>query len=147
MFFKIDTAINLVVCTLGRGVSLFCAPARLIGNGPSNAGPRMNRHLHVNNVIITNAIGHSDRSLRISFGITSVNPRIAIVFSKVLPSLFHRNRKVMTRNILISTAAVGTRRMLTGRSRRCVPPRITSTVGGARRPLRCARRRGRKANR
>lgn len=88
-----------MVYALNQNMDLFYTPTELV-NGKDGKKPEVGQRLRIGGMVVVGSVSRDNESLRVSFDLQDVGPKVTILYDGILPDLFREGQGIVAQGVL-----------------------------------------------
>ncbi|AUI86651.1 cytochrome c biogenesis protein CcmE [Vibrio azureus] len=131
----IGTTIGLMLYALGQNMDLFYTPSELVNGKPDGTKPQVGQRLRIGGMVVEGSVRRDPESLKVSFALHDVGPKVTIVYEGILPDLFREGQGIVAQGVLENATTVKASEVLAKHDEEYMPPEIAEAMQKSHQPL------------
>lgn len=135
IFFGIASTIGLMLYALNQNMDLFYTPTELVNGKPDGTKPQVGQRLRIGGMVVEGSVRRDSESLRVSFDLHDVGPKVTIVYDGILPDLFREGQGIVAQGVLLDATTVEAFEVLAKHDEEYMPPEIAEAMKKTHEPL------------
>ena len=128
IFFGISATVGLMVYALNQNMDLFYTPTELV-NGKDGKKPEVGQRLRIGGMVVVGSVSRDNESLRVSFDLKDVGPKVTILYDGILPDLFREGQGIVAQGVLIEGGKLEATEVLAKHDENYMPPEVAEAMG------------------
>ncbi|MGF1775121.1 cytochrome c maturation protein CcmE [Vibrio maritimus] len=135
IFVGISATVGLILYALNQNMDLFYTPTELV-NGKENGGkPEIGQRLRIGGMVVAGSVSRDSESLRVSFDLADVGPKVTVVYDGILPDLFREGQGIVAQGVLVEPTKIEAFEVLAKHDEEYMPPEIAEAMKKTHAPL------------
>ncbi len=121
---------GLVLYALSQNIDLFYTPSEII-NGKKNSGlkPSIGQRIRVGGMVVAGSVKRDEESLKVSFELADIGPKITVQYDGILPDLFREGQGIVANGVLIEERLLEASEVLAKHDENYMPKEIADAMG------------------
>ncbi|MDF5441847.1 cytochrome c maturation protein CcmE, partial [Vibrio parahaemolyticus] len=100
IFIGISATIGLILYALNQNMDLFYTPTELVNGKPDGTKPEVGQRLRIGGMVVVGSVRRDPNSLKVSFDLHDVGPKVTITYDGILPDLFREGQGIVAQGVL-----------------------------------------------
>ncbi|GAL11627.1 cytochrome c-type biogenesis protein CcmE [Vibrio astriarenae] len=134
IFVGMALTVGLIIYALNQNMDLFYTPTELV-NGKSGVKPEVGQRLRIGGMVVEGSVSRDPSSLRVSFDLHDVGPKVTIVYDGILPDLFREGQGIVAQGVLIDSTTIEAFEVLAKHDEEYMPPEVAEAMKKTHEPL------------
>jgi len=135
IFLGISSTIGLMLYALNQNMDLFYTPTELVQGKPDGTKPQVGQRLRIGGMVVEGSVKRDSESLRVSFDLHDVGPKVTIVYDGILPDLFREGQGIVAQGVLLDSTTVEAFEVLAKHDEEYMPPEVAEAMQKSHQPL------------
>ncbi|MDF2153761.1 cytochrome c maturation protein CcmE [Vibrio sp. CAU 1672] len=135
IFVGISATIGLMLYALNQNMDLFYTPTELVNGKDDGSKPEVGQRLRIGGMVVAGSVSRDPESLRVSFELADVGPRVTIEYDGILPDLFREGQGIVAQGVLKNATTVEAFEVLAKHDEEYMPPEIAEAMKKTHAPL------------
>lgn len=135
IFIGISTTVGLMLYALNQNMDLFYTPTELVNGKPDGTKPEVGQRLRIGGMVVEGSVKRDVESLRVSFDLHDVGPKVTIVYDGILPDLFREGQGIVAQGVLLDATTIEAFEVLAKHDEEYMPPEIAEAMKKTHEPL------------
>ncbi|MDA0148012.1 cytochrome c maturation protein CcmE [Vibrio sp. LaRot3] len=135
IFIGIASTIGLMLYALNQNMDLFYTPTELVQGKPDGTKPHVGQRLRIGGMVVEGSVKRDSESLRVSFELHDVGPKVTIVYDGILPDLFREGQGIVAQGVLLNETTVEAFEVLAKHDEEYMPPEVAEAMQKSHQPL------------
>ncbi|RTZ16383.1 cytochrome c maturation protein CcmE [Vibrio aquaticus] len=135
IFVGIASTIGLMLYALNQNMDLFYTPTELVNGKPDGTKPHVGQRLRIGGMVVEGSVRRDAESLRVSFDLHDVGPKVTIVYDGILPDLFREGQGIVAQGVLLDATTVEAFEVLAKHDEEYMPAEIAEAMKKTHEPL------------
>lgn len=133
----LSIATALVLYALRQNIDLFYTPSEVLQgkNGDPSAKPEINQRIRVGGMVVPGSVKRDPNSLKVTFAVNDVGPKIFVEYDGILPDLFKEGQGIVAQGVLISPNTLRANEVLAKHDENYVPPDLKEKMESVHKPM------------
>ncbi|MDN3682615.1 cytochrome c maturation protein CcmE [Vibrio tapetis subsp. quintayensis] len=131
----IATTVGLMLYALNQNMDLFYTPTELVMGKPDGSKPYVGQRLRIGGMVVEGSVSRNQESLRVSFDLADVGPKVTVVYDGILPDLFREGQGIVAQGVLIDATTIEAFEVLAKHDEEYMPPEIAEAMKKTHEPL------------
>ncbi len=121
---------GLVLYALSQNIDLFYTPSEII-NGKKDSGlkPSIGQRIRVGGMVVAGSVKRDQESLKVSFDLADIGPKITVQYDGILPDLFREGQGIVANGVLIEERLLEASEVLAKHDENYMPKEIADAMG------------------
>jgi cytochrome c-type biogenesis protein CcmE len=134
IFVGMALTVGLVIYALNQNMDLFYTPTELV-NGKGGVKPEVGQRLRIGGMVVEGSVSRDPNSLRVSFDLHDVGPKVTIVYDGILPDLFREGQGIVAQGVLLDATTIEAFEVLAKHDEEYMPPEVAEAMQKTHEPL------------
>ena len=135
IFVGIAATVGLILYALNQNMDLFYTPTELVNGKPDGTKPEVGQRLRIGGMVVKGSVKRDPESLRVSFLLHDVGPKVTVVYDGILPDLFREGQGIVAQGVLKDATTVEAFEVLAKHDEEYMPPEIAEAMQKNHQPL------------
>ncbi|MDW1975281.1 cytochrome c maturation protein CcmE [Vibrio sp. Vb1980] len=135
IFIGISATIGLILYALNQNMDLFYTPTELVNGKPDGTKPEVGQRLRIGGMVVVGSVRRDPNSLKVSFDLHDVGPKVTITYDGILPDLFREGQGIVAQGVLTDATTVEAFEVLAKHDEEYMPPEIAEAMKKTHEPL------------
>ncbi|MCK6262689.1 cytochrome c maturation protein CcmE [Vibrio sp. ZSDE26] len=135
IFFGIATTVGLMLYALNQNMDLFYTPTEIVNGKPDGTKPEVGQRLRIGGMVVPGSVSRDSQSLRVSFDLNDVGPKVTVVYDGILPDLFREGQGIVAQGVLLDATTIEAFEVLAKHDEDYVPTEIAEAMKKTHEPL------------
>ncbi len=135
IFIGISATIGLMLYALNQNMDLFYTPTELVNGKEDGTKPEVGQRLRIGGMVVVGSVNRDPESLRVSFKLHDVGPKVTILYDGILPDLFREGQGIVAQGVLKDATTVEAFEVLAKHDEEYMPPEIAEAMQKNHQPL------------
>ncbi|CAM2902446.1 MULTISPECIES: cytochrome c maturation protein CcmE [Vibrio] len=135
IFIGISATVGLMLYALNQNMDLFYTPTELVDGKPDGTKPEVGQRLRIGGMVVEGSVRRDPESLRVSFDLHDIGPKVTIVYDGILPDLFREGQGIVAQGVLKDATTVEAFEVLAKHDEEYMPPEIAEAMKKNHQPL------------
>lgn len=135
IFFGISATVGLMLYALNQNMDLFYTPTELVYGKEKVGKPEVGQRLRIGGMVVEGSVKRDVESLRVSFDLADVGPKVTVVYDGILPDLFREGQGIVAQGVLIDPTTIEAFEVLAKHDEDYMPPEIAEAMEKVHEPL------------
>ncbi|MFW7522927.1 cytochrome c maturation protein CcmE [Vibrio ostreicida] len=135
LFIGISATIGLMIYALNQNMDLFYTPTELVDGKADGTKPNVGERLRIGGMVVMGSVKRDQSSLRVSFELRDVGPKVTVVYDGILPDLFREGQGIVAQGVLTDARTVEAFEVLAKHDEEYMPPEIAEAMQKNHQPL------------
>ncbi|KOO05226.1 cytochrome c maturation protein CcmE [Vibrio nereis] len=135
IFIGISATIGLMLYALNQNMDLFYTPTELVNGKDDGTKPEVGQRLRIGGMVVVGSVNRDPESLRVSFKLHDVGPKVTILYDGILPDLFREGQGIVAQGVLKDATTVEAFEVLAKHDEEYMPPEIAEAMQKNHQPL------------
>ena len=131
----IGSMVGLMVYALGQNMDLFYTPTELVMGKPDGTKPEVGQRLRIGGMVVDGSVRRDQESLKVSFDLADVGPKVTVVYEGILPDLFREGQGIVAQGVLVNSNTIEAFEVLAKHDEEYMPPEIAEAMEKTHAPL------------
>lgn len=121
---------GLVLYALSQNIDLFYTPSEIV-NGKKDSGlkPSIGQRIRVGGMVVAGSVKRDGESLKVSFELADIGPKITVQYDGILPDLFREGQGIVANGVLIEERLLEASEVLAKHDENYMPKEIADAMG------------------
>jgi cytochrome c-type biogenesis protein CcmE len=121
---------GLVLYALSQNIDLFYTPSEIIqGKKDSGIKPSIGQRIRVGGMVVAGSVKRDQNSLKVSFDLVDLGPKITVQYDGILPDLFREGQGIVANGVLVSATLLEASEVLAKHDENYMPKEIADAMG------------------
>ncbi|CAM4222706.1 cytochrome c maturation protein CcmE [Vibrio agarivorans] len=134
IFVGMALTVGLVIYALNQNMDLFYTPTELV-NGKGGVKPEVGQRLRIGGMVVEGSVSRDPNSLRVSFDLHDIGPKVTIVYDGILPDLFREGQGIVAQGVLLDATTIEAFEVLAKHDEEYMPPEVAEAMQKTHEPL------------
>ncbi|UUM29788.1 cytochrome c maturation protein CcmE [Vibrio japonicus] len=135
IFIGISTTIGLMLYALNQNMDLFYTPTELVNGKDDGTKPEVGQRLRIGGMVVVDSVKRDPESLRVSFELHDVGPKVTVLYDGILPDLFREGQGIVAQGVLKDARTIEAFEVLAKHDEEYMPPEIAEAMQKNHQPL------------
>ncbi|USD66003.1 cytochrome c maturation protein CcmE [Vibrio sp. SCSIO 43136] len=135
LFFGLATTVGLILYALNQNMDLFYTPTELVYGKPDGTKPEVGQRLRIGGMVVDGSVSRDPQSLKVSFDLADVGPKVTIEYEGILPDLFREGQGIVAQGVLKDATTIEAFEVLAKHDEEYMPPEIAEAMEKVHEPL------------
>ena len=135
IFIGISATIGLMLYALNQNMDLFYTPTELVNGKPDGAKPQVGQRLRIGGMVVVGSVKRDPQSLRVSFDLHDIGPKVTIIYDGILPDLFREGQGIVAQGVLKDATTIEAFEVLAKHDEDYMPPEVAKAMEKTHQPL------------
>ncbi|KOO10345.1 cytochrome C biogenesis protein CcmE, partial [Vibrio xuii] len=135
IFIGISATIGLMLYALNQNMDLFYTPTEFVNGKDDGTKPEVGQRLRIGGMVVVGSVNRDPESLRVSFKLHDVGPKVTILYDGILPDLFREGQGIVAQGVLKDATTVEAFEVLAQDDEEYMPPEIAEAMQKNHQPL------------
>ncbi|NLS13257.1 cytochrome c maturation protein CcmE [Vibrio sp. SM6] len=135
IFVGVGAMVGLMIYALNQNMDLFYTPTELVNGKPDGTKPEVGQRLRIGGMVVKDSIRRDQESLKVSFDLADVGPKVTVVYEGILPDLFREGQGIVAQGVLTNANTVEAFEVLAKHDEEYMPPEIAEAMEKTHAPL------------
>lgn len=135
IFIGISTTIGLMLYALNQNMDLFYTPTELVNGKEDGTKPEVGQRLRIGGMVVDGSVRRDPNSLKVSFDLHDVGPKVTVVYEGILPDLFREGQGIVAQGVLRDATTVEAFEVLAKHDEEYMPPEIAAAMEKSHQPM------------
>ncbi|MGF1749468.1 cytochrome c maturation protein CcmE [Vibrio cionasavignyae] len=135
IFIGISATVGLILYALNQNMDLFYTPTELVNGKPDGSKPEVGQRLRIGGMVVEGSVRRDNESLRVSFDLADVGPKVTVVYDGILPDLFREGQGIVAQGVLVDTTTIEAFEVLAKHDEEYMPPEVAEAMKKTHAPL------------
>ncbi|HAS6349854.1 cytochrome c maturation protein CcmE [Vibrio sp. IRLE0018] len=135
IFIGVSATIGLMIYALNQNMDLFYTPTELVNGKEDGTKPTVGQRLRIGGMVVTGSVRRDPQSLKVSFDLADVGPKVTIEYEGILPDLFREGQGIVAQGVLKDATTVEAFEVLAKHDEEYMPPEIAEAMKKTHAPL------------
>lgn len=135
IFIGVGATVGLMVYALNQNMDLFYTPTELVNGKEDGTKPEVGQRLRIGGMVVTGSVRRDQQSLKVSFDLADVGPKVTIEYEGILPDLFREGQGIVAQGVLKDATTVQAFEVLAKHDEEYMPPEIAEAMKKTHAPL------------
>ena len=128
IFVGIAATVGLILYALNQNMDLFYTPTELVNGKPDGTKPEVGQRLRIGGMVVKGSVKRDPESLRVSFLLHDVGPKVTVVYDGILPDLFREGQGIVAQGVLKEATTVEAFEVLAKHDENYMPPEVADAL-------------------
>jgi len=121
---------GLVLYALSQNIDLYYTPTEIVqGKKDSGLKPNIGQRIRVGGMVVAGSVKRDPNSLKVSFDLVDVGPKITVQYDGLLPDLFREGQGIVTNGVLVGGTLLEASEVLAKHDENYMPKEIADSLG------------------
>jgi len=121
---------GLVLYALSQNIDLYYTPTEIVqGKKDSGLKPNLGQRIRVGGMVVAGSVKRDPNSLKVSFELVDVGPKITVQYDGLLPDLFREGQGIVTNGVLVAGTLLEASEVLAKHDENYMPKEIADSLG------------------
>lgn len=135
IFIGLSATVGLILYALNQNMDLFYTPTELVNGKPGSGKPEIGQRLRIGGMVVAGSVKRDSESLRVSFDLADVGPKVTIVYDGILPDLFREGQGIVAQGKLVAADRIEAFEVLAKHDEEYMPPEVAEAMKKTHEPL------------
>ncbi|MEH0742456.1 cytochrome c maturation protein CcmE [Vibrio cholerae] len=135
IFVGISATVGLMLYALNQNMDLFYTPTELVNGKPDGTKPEVGQRLRIGGMVVEGSVKRDPQSLRVSFDLHDIGPKVTIYYDGILPDLFREGQGIVAQGVLKSATTIEAFEVLAKHDEEYMPPEVAEAMKKTHEPL------------
>ncbi|MCL9774523.1 cytochrome c maturation protein CcmE [Vibrio methylphosphonaticus] len=135
IFIGISATVGLILYALNQNMDLFYTPTELVNGKPDGSKPEVGQRLRIGGMVVDGSVRRDNESLRVSFDLADVGPKVTVVYDGILPDLFREGQGIVAQGVLVDATTIEAFEVLAKHDEEYMPPEVAEAMKKTHAPL------------
>ncbi|MFC5078236.1 Cytochrome c-type biogenesis protein CcmE [Vibrio thalassae] len=135
IFIGIGATVGLIIYALNQNMDLFYTPTELVNGKKDGSKPEIGQRLRIGGMVVAGSVNRDTESLRVSFDLADVGPKVTVVYDGILPDLFREGQGIVAQGVLVEPTKIEAFEVLAKHDEEYMPPEIAEAMKKTHEPL------------
>ncbi|MCJ2377312.1 cytochrome c maturation protein CcmE [Vibrio sp. ZSDZ34] len=135
IFIGVSATIGLILYALNQNMDLFYTPTELVYGKQDGAKPEVGQRLRIGGMVVEGSVRRDPQSLRVSFDLADVGPKVTIVYDGILPDLFREGQGIVAQGVLTDATTIEAFEVLAKHDEEYMPSEVAEAMKKTHEPL------------
>ncbi|GAL23124.1 MULTISPECIES: cytochrome c maturation protein CcmE [Vibrio] len=135
IFIGISATVGLILYALNQNMDLFYTPTELVNGKKNGEKPEIGQRLRIGGMVVEGSVSRDSESLRVSFDLADVGPKVTVVYNGILPDLFREGQGIVAQGVLVEPTKIEAFEVLAKHDEEYMPPEIAEAMKKTHEPL------------
>ncbi|MDN3697873.1 MULTISPECIES: cytochrome c maturation protein CcmE [Vibrio] len=135
LFIGISATVGLMLYALNQNMDLFYTPTELVNGKDDGTKPEVGQRLRIGGMVVVGSVKRDVESLRVSFDLADVGPKVTIVYDGILPDLFREGQGIVAQGVLLDATTIEAFEVLAKHDEEYMPPEVAEAMKKTHEPL------------
>lgn len=135
LFIGISATVGLVLYALNQNMDLFYTPTELVYGKPDGTKPEVGQRLRIGGMVVEGSVRRDPNSLKVSFELADVGPKIVVEYDGILPDLFREGQGIVAQGVLKTADTIEAFEVLAKHDEDYMPPEIAEAMEKVHEPM------------
>ncbi|MBY6198784.1 cytochrome c maturation protein CcmE [Vibrio hangzhouensis] len=135
IFIGISATVGLILYALNQNMDLFYTPTELVNGKQDGSKPEIGQRLRIGGMVVAGSVSRDSESLRVSFDLADVGPKVTVVYDGILPDLFREGQGIVAQGVLIEPTKIEAFEVLAKHDEEYMPPEVAEAMKKTHEPL------------
>lgn len=131
----LGATIGLMLYALNQNMDLFYTPTELVNGKEDGTKPEVGQRLRIGGMVVTGSVKRDNDSLRVSFDVADVGPKVTVTYDGILPDLFREGQGIVAQGVLVNSTTVEAHEVLAKHDEEYMPTEIAEAMEKVHEPL------------
>lgn len=121
---------GLVLYALSQNIDLYYTPTEIVqGKKDSGLKPNLGQRIRVGGMVVAGSVKRDPSSLKVSFDLVDIGPKITVQYDGILPDLFREGQGIVTNGVLVGDTLLEASEVLAKHDENYMPKEIADSLG------------------
>jgi len=121
---------GLVLYALSQNIDLYYTPTEIVqGKKDTGIKPALGQRIRVGGMVVAGSVKRDPKSLKVSFDLVDVGPKITVQYDGILPDLFREGQGIVTNGVLVKPTLLEASEVLAKHDENYMPKEIAESLG------------------
>ncbi|MEH0666495.1 cytochrome c maturation protein CcmE [Vibrio scophthalmi] len=135
IFVGISATVGLMLYALNQNMDLFYTPTELVNGKPDGTKPEVGQRLRIGGMVVEGSVKRDPQSLRVSFDLHDIGPKVTIYYDGILPDLFREGQGIVAQGVLKNATTIEAFEVLAKHDEEYMPPEVAEAMKKTHEPL------------
>ncbi|MGF1755376.1 cytochrome c maturation protein CcmE [Vibrio makurazakiensis] len=135
IFMGISATVGLMIYALNQNMDLFYTPTELVNGKPDGTKPEVGQRLRIGGMVVVGSVKRDQESLRVSFDLADVGPKVTVVYDGILPDLFREGQGIVAQGVLKNATTIEAFEVLAKHDEEYMPSEVAEAMKKTHEPL------------
>ncbi len=135
IFVGISATIGLMLYALNQNMDLFYTPTELVNGKADGTKPEVGQRLRIGGMVVNGSVRRDPNSLKVSFDLHDVGPKVTVVYEGILPDLFREGQGIVAQGVLRDAKTIEAFEVLAKHDEDYMPPEIAEAMEKTHEPI------------
>lgn len=135
IFMGISATVGLIIYALNQNMDLFYTPTELVNGKPDGTKPEVGQRLRIGGMVVVGSVKRDQESLRVSFDLADVGPKVTVVYDGILPDLFREGQGIVAQGVLKNATTIEAFEVLAKHDEEYMPSEVAEAMKKTHEPL------------
>ncbi|ASI88619.1 MULTISPECIES: cytochrome c maturation protein CcmE [Vibrio] len=135
IFIGIGATVGLIIYALNQNMDLFYTPTELVNGKKDGSKPEIGQRLRIGGMVVAGSVSRDTESLRVSFDLADVGPKVTVVYDGILPDLFREGQGIVAQGVLVEPTKIEAFEVLAKHDEEYMPPEVAEAMKKTHEPL------------
>lgn len=135
LFIGIGATVGLMLYALNQNMDLFYTPTELVNGKDDGTKPEVGQRLRIGGMVVVGSVKRDVESLRVSFDLADIGPKVTIVYDGILPDLFREGQGIVAQGVLLDATTIEAFEVLAKHDEEYMPPEVAEAMKKTHEPL------------
>ncbi|MCF4175630.1 cytochrome c maturation protein CcmE [Vibrio sp. McD22-P3] len=135
IFIGIGATVGLIIYALNQNMDLFYTPTELVNGKKDGSKPEIGHRLRIGGMVVAGSVSRDTESLRVSFDLADVGPKVTVVYDGILPDLFREGQGIVAQGVLVEPTKIEAFEVLAKHDEEYMPPEVAEAMKKTHEPL------------
>ncbi len=135
IFIGVSATIGLIIYALNQNMDLFYTPTELVYGKQDGVKPEVGQRLRIGGMVVEGSVRRDPQSLRVSFDLADVGPKVTIVYDGILPDLFREGQGIVAQGVLTDATTIEAFEVLAKHDEEYMPSEVAEAMKKTHEPL------------
>jgi cytochrome c-type biogenesis protein CcmE len=131
----VSATIGLILYALNQNMDLFYTPTELVYGKKDGVKPEVGQRLRIGGMVVEGSVHRDPQSLRVSFDLADVGPKVTIVYDGILPDLFREGQGIVAQGVLTDATTIEAFEVLAKHDEEYMPSEVAEAMKKTHEPL------------
>ncbi|MBL4911406.1 MAG: cytochrome c maturation protein CcmE [Alteromonadaceae bacterium] len=121
---------GLVLYALSQNIDLYYTPTEIVqGKKDTGMKPALGQRIRVGGMVVAGSVKRDANSLKVSFDLVDIGPKITVQYDGLLPDLFREGQGIVTNGVLVGATLLEASEVLAKHDENYMPKEIAESLG------------------
>ncbi len=131
----VSVTIGLILYGLNQNMNLFYTPSELVNGKADGSKPEVGQRLRIGGMVVPGTVKRDPDSLKVSFQLMDVGPRVTVNYDGILPDLFREGQGIVAQGVLKTANTIDAFEVLAKHDENYMPPDLSDALAKKHQPM------------